>query len=95
MSPRVRRSDKKTQLMELINHLRMYRKVTLQLVYMIASWQQEVLECGYRDGIVQFLYRQEDYLMKINTDTADILNDYQSLFQNNPFLLMKKAHEKT
>lgn len=31
----------------------------------------------------------------INNDTLDILETYQNLFENNPFLLIKKNHEKS
>ena len=40
MSPSPRKSDRKTQLLELLNHIRMYRKVTLQIIYLITQWEQ-------------------------------------------------------
>lgn len=32
---------------------------------------------------------------RINIDILDILDKYQNIFENNPFLILKKLHEKT
>lgn len=55
-------------LIELINHIKMYQKVTYQVVHSIYSWEIELVKQGYTNPI-QFLYQHQDYLQKIMKDT--------------------------
>jgi len=45
---------------ELINHIRIFRKVTVEVVFRIESWMQQLRQQSYQ-GIVQFLYHSQDY----------------------------------
>lgn len=72
LSPRVRETDRKRALSELINHIRMYQKVTIQIIYLIAQWSGELIEYGYKESIVHFQYHKEDYMLNITKNTAPI-----------------------
>ena len=78
--------------MELINHLKIYQRVTYQVVVGIYEWQNELYEQGYQ-GPIQFIQQHQDYLLTILSDTQEITTDFTTLFENNPFLILKKAHE--
>jgi hypothetical protein len=64
------RQDNRT-LVELINHIRLYQKLTYQVISSIDEWEQELFRLGY-NAPIQFLYRHEDYLQKITKDTDDL-----------------------
>lgn len=60
--PRLDGKPKQSQIQELLNHIRVYQSVTVQIVSMIAAWEAELRELGYMDSVIQFQFRKEDYL---------------------------------
>lgn len=87
----VEKKDNRT-LVELINHIRMYQKVTYQVIVSIHRWEANLINEGY-NGPIQFIYRHLDYLQKILKDTAEIIDNHPTLFEKNAFLIMKKEHQ--
>jgi hypothetical protein len=49
----------------------------------------ELMSLGF-EGIIQFLYKNEDYLEEIAEKTMPILNQYQEIFEFNPFFILRK-----
>jgi hypothetical protein len=82
----------RSSLEQLILHLNNYQMSTYEVVMSIRKWQQELTELGYQ-GLVQFIYKHQDYLEKIENDSEDILTEYHQFFECNPFLIFRKEHE--
>lgn len=49
----------------------------------------ELMSLGF-EGMIQFLFNNEDYLEEITDKTAHILREYQDIFEFNPFFILRK-----
>lgn len=49
----------------------------------------ELLSLGF-EGIIQFLYNNEDYLEEIAEKTVPVLTEYHDIFEFNPFFILRK-----